>query len=143
MRYDLKNRMARVTDIIAALAKDIYRTLGSGHSEAAYQKAMEVGLRLQHVGFEAQKVIELTYQNHYIGEENIDLLVESNSQEVIVELKAMNQNLGPPEEQQLRNYMRGLSVELGVLINFPQPGRTKGKQKAEPEIEPEIKMVTL
>ena len=77
--------MTDITDVIAELAKDIYRTLGSGHSEAAYQKAMEVGLRLQHVRFEAQKVIELTYQNHYIGEENIDLLVESNSQEVIVD----------------------------------------------------------
>ena len=133
--------MTDVTDVIAELAKDIYRTLGSGHSEAAYQKAMEVGLRLQHVRFEAQKVIELTYENHYIGEENIDLLVESASQQkVIVELKATNQQLGPPEEQQLRNYMKGLRVELGVLINFPQPGRTKGEAKAGHQIE--IRRVT-
>jgi|SRR5205809_4042999 len=136
--------MADITDVITELAKDIYRTLGSGHSEAAYQKAMEVGLRLQHVRFEAQKVIELTYQNHYIGEENVDLLVASNSQQkVLVELKATNQELGPPEEQQLRNYMRGLHVELGVLINFPQPGRTKKKAKAGLQIDPEIRRVTL
>src|SRR6267142_3387687 len=119
--------MAGITEVIAELATDIYRTLGSGHSEAAYQKAMEVGLRLQHVRFEAQKVIELTYQNHYIGEENIDLLVELNSQKVLVELKATNLGLGPAEEQQPRNYMRGLHVEVGMRINFPQPGRTKEK----------------
>ena len=64
---------------------------------------------------------------------------------MIVELKATNQQLGPPEEQQLRNYMKGLRVELGVLINFPQPGRTKGtkvKAKAGHQSDPEIRMVT-
>ena len=112
-------------NVISELSKDIYRTLGSGHLETAYQKAMEVGLRLQRVKFEAQKVMELTYKDHYIGIENLDLLVEQDSQKVIVELKAAPPNLGPAEKQQILNYMKTLGVENGVLINFPQPGRKK------------------
>jgi hypothetical protein len=38
---------------IAEIAKDVFSTLVSGHSEAAYQKAMEVGLRLRNVKFES------------------------------------------------------------------------------------------
>jgi PD-(D/E)XK nuclease superfamily len=144
-------------DLISELARDVFRTLGSGHSEAVYQKAMEVGLRLRHVKFEAQKVIELTYRDHYIGTENLDLLVEADSrpgglgtplrQKVIVELKTLQAvKLGLPEEQQLRNYMKNLGIERGVLINFPQPGRTKKEIEAGlasfNALDPEIRIVT-
>ena len=130
----------QITDV----AHDVFRTLGSGHSEIAYQKAMEVGLRLRHLKFEAQKVVELSYCDHYIGVENLDILVEANARKVIVELKAAQQDLGPPEEQQLRNYMKCLGIEHGVLINFPQPGRTK--KEAELGIralDPDIRLVAL
>ena len=125
---------SNLIEIITELAKDIFRTLGSGHSENVYQKAMEVGLRQSSVRFDAQKVIELTYKNHYIGEEYLDLLVEANSMRVIVELKAVAQKLGAAEDRQLQNYMQTLRVDHGVLINFPQPG-TKSRDPLEPEIK--------
>jgi GxxExxY protein len=121
-------------EIITELAKDIFRTLGSGHSEMIYQRAMEVGLRLSRIRFDAQRVIPLSYKDHYIGEEYLDLLVEANSMQVIVELKAALSKLGPAEEQQLRNYMQSLRIDHGVLINFPQAAR-----KA---LEPDIKIIT-
>ena len=68
-----------------------------------------------------------------------DRLVEAHAQRVIIELKATQQDLGPPEEQQVRNYMLGLGIEHGVLINFPQPGRAKkdtGPRAADPDVKP-------
>ena len=126
-------------EIISELARDVFRTLGSGHSEIVYQKAMEVGLRLRQVRFDAQQVIALTYKDHYIGEEYLDLLVEAESVKVIVELKTANQKLGPPEEQQLRNYMQALGIQEGLLINFPQPSRTQ--KSGDPVVGPEIKVI--
>lgn len=67
--------MSGLAEQLKELGDDVYRTLGSGHTEAAYQKAMEVGLRLRHMKFEAQKVLELKYRDHYVGECYIDILV--------------------------------------------------------------------
>jgi GxxExxY protein len=53
---------------IKSIAEDVYRTLGSGFSEDVYDRAMQVGLRLPKIPYEGQKVIELKYKDHYVGE---------------------------------------------------------------------------
>jgi GxxExxY protein len=135
--------MAGLIDKIIHIAEGVYAELGSGHSEAAYQKAMEIGLRLhrrQPLRFQAQKVLELTYKDHYVGECYIDLLVEDGSDSVVVELKATPGKLGAPELQQLTNYMRLLGVKSGLLINFVQPGRSA---KVVASLKPEVHPVSL
>ena len=44
---------------IKKIAKDVYKSLGSGHQECVYDKAMQVGLRLAKIKYENQKVVEL------------------------------------------------------------------------------------
>jgi GxxExxY protein len=120
---------------IRAIAVDVYQTLGSGFSEDVYDKAMQVGLRIAQIHYQAQKVIELTYKDHCVGEAYPDLVVGTGHDRVVLELKALNGELGEPEAQQLRNYLRVLGISHGLLINFPQPGRAKGKNtKAQPDI---------
>ena len=54
----------------------------------------------------------------------------------MVELKAVSSELGQCEKKQLRNYMKILGVECGLLINFQTPGRKQGKTQIEiPEVE--------
>ena len=55
----------------------------------------------------------------------------SASQKLILELKAISDELGASEEQQLRNYMSLLNVERGMSINFRQPGRKQGKTRLD------------
>jgi PD-(D/E)XK nuclease superfamily len=43
---------------IKEIAQDVYETLGSGFSEDVYDRAMQVGLRLEKIGYEGQKVVE-------------------------------------------------------------------------------------
>jgi GxxExxY protein len=54
--------------MISEIAEDVYNTLGSGFSEDVYDRAMQVGLRLAKIGYEGQKVVELKYKDHYVGE---------------------------------------------------------------------------
>jgi GxxExxY protein len=86
-----------------------------------YDRAMQVGLRLAKIGYEGQKVVELKYKEHYVGEGYPDLVVHLGNEKLIVELKAISGELGASEEQQLRNYMTILKVQRGMLINFQQP----------------------
>src|SRR5215471_12592916 len=117
--------------VIREIAEDVYKTLGSGFSEEVYDRAIEVGLRLANIAYEGQKVVELKYKDHYVGEGYPDLVVHLGEEKLIVELKAISGELGASEEQQLRNYMTLLNVKRGMLINFQQPGRKQGKTKLD------------
>jgi GxxExxY protein len=116
-----------IESTIREIAEDVYSSLGSGHSESVYDCAMQVGLRLKGLSYESQKVVELKYKEHHVGEGYPDLLVQDGTDAIVVELKAVGGDLGIPKEQQLRNYMRILDVADGLLINFQQPGRA-GKE---------------
>ena len=113
------------------IARDVYATPGSGFSEDVYDKAMQVGLRLAKIGYEGQKVVELKYKDHCVGEGYPDLLVRFGDERLVVELKAISGELGASEEQQLRNYLRILNVQRGLLINFQQPGKKQGKTRLD------------
>lgn len=119
------------TKKIEQIAKDVYRALGSGHPEVIYDKAMQVGLRLAKIRYDSQKVVELKYKEHYVGEGFPDLIVHIGKNKIIVELKAVGGDMGISEEQQLRNYMKILKVKHGLLINFQQPSKKEGKTRLE------------
>ena len=128
-RYIIVNQH---TVSIRKIAEDVYRSLGSGFSEDVYDRAMQVGLRLGGIKYESQKVLELKYRDHYVGEGYPDLLVHIDKKVVVVvELKAVASRMGAGEEQQLRNYLKILGLERGLLINFQMPGRKHGKTELE------------
>jgi GxxExxY protein len=119
-------------EAICKIAKDVYEVLGSGHPEIVYDRAMQVGLRLEGFTYESQKVIELKYRGLYVGEGYPDLIVHLDSKKVVVELKAVAAKMGACEVRQVQNYMKILGVEHGLLINFQMP-KEKG---SELEIRP-------
>ena len=123
--------MPKQTKQIIQIAKDVYKKLGSGHPECVYDKAMRVGLRAAKIKYESQKVIELTYKNHYVGEAYPDIIVHFGKTKIVLELKAISGNIGASEEQQIKNYMHILKIKSGLLINFQQPGKKEGKTKLE------------
>jgi GxxExxY protein len=116
---------------IKRIAKDVYKTLGSGFSEGVYDKAMQVGLQLAGIKHESQKVVELKYKDLYVGEGYPDIIVHLGKDKIVIEMKAVQGEVGLPEEQQLRNYMKLLKIRHGLLINFQQPGKKEGKTKIE------------
>ena len=112
------------------IAQAVYKTLGSGHGEVVYDKAMQIGLRLGGFKYESQRVVELRYKDHYVGEGYSDIIVYFGKTKFILELKAVGGNLGPAEEQQIKTYMKVLGIKQGMLINFQSPKR-EGKSKLE------------
>jgi len=115
---------------IRKIAGDVYKSLGSGFPEVVYDRAMQVGLRLQKIKYDSQKVVELKYKEHYVGEGFPDIIVNFGKDKVVVELKAVGAALGPSEEQQIKHYMKVLKIKHGLLINFQQP-KKDGKTSLE------------
>jgi GxxExxY protein len=122
--------MKKDVDAIRRIAQDVYKSLGSGFSESVYDQAMQVGLRLAKFKYEGQKVVELKYKDHCVGQGYPDLIVRLGNDRLVVELKAVSGELGAAEEQQLKNYLKLLGIRRGLLINFQQPGR-KSKNRVE------------
>src|SRR5438132_12527808 len=94
----LEVRMSDHASIIKEIVQDVYETLGSGFSEVVYDRAMQVGLRLAKIGYEGQKVVELKYKDHYVGEGYPDLVVQLEAEKVIVDLKAISGDVGASED---------------------------------------------
>jgi GxxExxY protein len=86
--------MENSTEPIKKIAKDVYRVLGSGFSEGVYDRAMQVGLRLAKIRYEGQKVVELKYKNHCVGEGYPDLVIHRGGDKLVVELKAVGGEMG-------------------------------------------------
>jgi len=121
-------------EVLRALTQDIYDKLGSGFDEVVYQKAFEVGLRLRNIPYEAQRIVPVFYEGFYIGEGKPDLVVGNGTEKVVIELKAV-ESVGHKERIQIENYLRVLNVPLGLLINFPQPTKSKAARDGVEFIE--------
>jgi GxxExxY protein len=121
-------------EVLRALTQDIYDKLGSGFDEVVYQKAFEVGLRLRGIPYEAQRIVPVFYQGFYIGEGKPDLIVGDGTEKVVIELKAV-ESVGHKERTQIENYLRVLNVPFGLLINFPQPTKSKAARDGVEFIE--------
>lgn len=122
MATDNEHEPTELEGAIRQLAEDIYAQLGPGHLETIYHAAMEVGLRLRGIEYETKRAVEVKYEGHCVGREEADLVVAAGDEAIVLELKVIAE-LGAAEARQLRNYMIGLNVGQGLLINFPSLGK--------------------
>lgn len=103
---------------IVTIATHVYKTLGHGHSEAVYHRAMEVGLRQRGIKYDTEKIVPIKYEGHVVGNFRFDLVIDDTT---IVELKAVSA-IKQREITQLRNYMSMTGLTSGYVINFPLSG---------------------
>lgn len=99
---------------IIGAAMKVHTQLGNGFQEVIYQRALEIQLIEDGVGFEREFNKPIFYNGHQIGERRVDFLVEDK---ICVELKAI-EKLEPVHFAQAKNYLEAYNVEVGLLINF-------------------------
>jgi GxxExxY protein len=103
-----------LTGKIIACAYKAYNKLGFGFLESVYRRAMMVELSRMGLKAEQEKPLKVYYDDHIIGDFSADILVED---EIIVELKSV-QHFAKGHELQLVNYLNGVKLDTGLLINF-------------------------
>ena len=96
---------------------NVYNTLGFGHKESVYQKALEKEFIEMKIPYEKEQSLNVSYRNQVIGTYRPDFVID---QKVILELKAVE--LMPKTfEIQLLHYLKTTGFKLGLLINFGAP----------------------
>lgn len=114
-----------LTKKIIACANTVHNRLGAGFLEKVYENSMVIELRKNGLKVEQQFPIPVLYENIQVGDYYADLLVND---EVVVELKAV-ENLTKQHEIQVVNYLNGIRLEIGLLINFGSSVAVKRKYR--------------
>ena len=102
---------------IIGAAMTVHSTLGPGHPEEIYQKALECEFYISKIPFESQKAVSILYKGARVGLRYLDFLVDDK---VIVEIKSVNQ-LELLHEWQVLSYFAATPYEVALLINFGKP----------------------
>lgn len=100
-------------EVIGA-AIEVHDHLGPGYLETVYEEALAVELGLRELPFERQKLFNLNYKGHAVGENRLDFLVDGA---LVVELKAV-ESFAPIHKAQTISYLKATGLDLGLLINF-------------------------
>ena len=112
---------------IIGSAMEVYKTLGPGLLESAYEKALVHELNLAGIPVQSQVGVEMSYKGVNIGEGlRLDLLIDN---QIIVELKSVEE-LKPVHHKQLLTYLRLMDKRLGLLINFNVTDIMQGIKRA-------------
>jgi len=102
---------------IIGAAMTVHSTLGPGHPEEVYQKALEYELRDNKIPFESQKAVSILYKGSQVGLRYLDFLVDDK---VIVEIKSASQ-IELLHQWQVLSYFAATHYEVALLINFGKP----------------------
>lgn len=92
----------------------VKKTLGLGHKEVIYQKALEIEFKKIGLNFKSQKIIDVLYDNKKVGTYIPDFIIE---EKIIIELKSLP-GIGKTQEEQLWSYLKGSEYKLALLVNF-------------------------
>lgn len=98
--------------------QEVHLYLGGFLNEYMYQDALAIELSLRHIPFEKEYYFTASYKERIISHKHyVDFLIQADNQPVILECKAADK-LIDTHRQQLWNYMRLSSIQIGVLYNF-------------------------
>lgn len=109
--------------MVIAAAKKVYRTLGEGHSEAVYHRAMLNELRRWGVHCLDRPRLKVRYRGLAVGTVSPDCVVSKNGTAILIEFKAVRRDEVQPftqeEFDQVRKYLGVYDrPAAGLLLNF-------------------------
>ncbi|MBI4155995.1 MAG: GxxExxY protein [Candidatus Zambryskibacteria bacterium] len=92
----------------------VRKTLGLGHKELIYQRALAEEFTKRGIIFSREKQIPIYYNKKEVGIYQPDFVID---EKIIVELKAIP-FIGTSEKKQIWTYLKGSNYHLALLVNF-------------------------
>jgi GxxExxY protein len=103
---------------LLGLAFNVGSTLGHGHRENFYQRALSHELKENKIGFKEQVPAKIHYKGKFVGIYYFDFLIENK---IVLELKVRNY-FSKKDIEQLYAYLRSKNLKLGILLHFTKSG---------------------
>jgi GxxExxY protein len=109
--------------------KRVFDSLGVGHTERIYHKALVYELNCLNYNIDTEMNIVVKYEDsdgkiHNLESIRVDVFIHDLN--IIIELKAIHRKIQAQEIAQIKKYFNVLNkenvkVDYGLIINFPQP----------------------
>ena len=93
---------------------DVGVSLGFGHKEKFYQKALSQLFKENNLKFKEQLPCKLYFKEKFIGIYYFDFLIEDK---IILEIKSKN-FFSKQDIEQLYNYLKVQKLKLGIIAHF-------------------------
>src|SRR3989338_8569020 len=103
---------------IVGCAFDVYNSIGSGHHEKYYQRALTEAFSKQNLNFSQQVNFPLKYKEKIIGRNFLDFLVEDK---IVIEIKK-GEHFSKTHIDRVMEYLKLSNLQLAILINFSIQG---------------------
>lgn len=104
-----------LTELIIGAAIEVHSSLGCGFPERIYQKALQSEFTRSRINFLSKPKFSVTYKGAVMGIFEPDFIVFDN---IIVELKALEETNNKQIQQQMLSYMAATKFEIALLLNF-------------------------
>lgn len=105
---------ANLTYNIRGAIFHVYNTLGFGHKELIYHKALVIEFKKRNILFKNEVSLPVYYEEEKVGTYQPDFVIEDK---VLIEIKALP-FITKAAEVQMVYYLRGTRYNLGLLVNF-------------------------
>ena len=105
---------------IVGCAFEVFKTLGYGHPEKVYQKAMAILFDEKEIPYTKEEYVPIKFRDVLLRKQFIDFVVENK---IVVELKK-NFHFSKTHIDQVLYYMQEKNIQLAILINFGKEGAT-------------------
>ena len=109
--------------------KKVFQSLGVGHTERIYHKALVYELNCLNYNIDTEMNLIVKYEDsqgkiHNLESIRVDIYIHDLN--IILELKAIHRKIQPQEIAQIKKYFNVLNkenvnIDYGIIINFPQP----------------------
>lgn len=113
----------------------VYNTLGFGHKEIAYQRALGEELKKQNIPHSRELSLPILYNKTKVADYRPDFVIDHK---IIVEIKAV-EFLFPKLITQLTYYLKGTHLSLGYLVNFGSSRLQIVRRIWTPNYQPKIR----
>lgn len=126
---ELSNQNDSIINLVIELSKNIIDTLGVGFIEGIYHKALMIDLTKQtEYNIETKKIIPISYKNINIGYVESDIVINTENNIYILELKSFDRNILQKEILQIQKYIKFIDnpnnkIIKGIIINFNQKNK--------------------
>jgi GxxExxY protein len=103
---------------IVGCAYAVYNSLGPGHLERTYERALAIQFEKEGVKFQEQVYAPVIFEGQNVGKNFFDFLIDKK---IIVELKC-GEHFNNAHFQQVLKYLSTKKLKLAILLTFKKDG---------------------
>ena len=107
-------KYSEITSKVIGRAMKVHQKMRKGYQELIYHRCLLIEFKKENIIFQDEVELSIFYDGIEVGKRRVDFLIDN---QVVLEIKAVSE-LNDTHLAQALNYLEGLNLEIGLLINF-------------------------